>query len=306
MVISGLILCVFCRAEATKDGECRSHPSRATFGPPFGGPRSPLLSDTAAVDVMAGGYAYISLTKVLEISENSRIFAPAERRRAAAEASMATASLGLQPVTWAETRRRLRADRARLREMFRARSLDIPRLLLFHPSYQAIWLHRLSHFFFARDRRLLGRFFWHVNLLLTGVDVSPSSRIGAGVVLLHPICTQIFGVVGENCTFWGGGGIGGGRSSEDIGAGPGLPIVEDGVLFCTKAVVLGPVRIGAGSELGPGTLIYRDLPPGSRVEPSKPRVVLAVQSASTRPPSLGDGLGPSAGDPSARSHDEPV
>jgi serine O-acetyltransferase len=194
-----------------------------------------------------------------------------------------------------------------LRDLFVAHAFDVPRVLLFHPSYQAILLHRLSHFFFVGGHRLLGRFFWHLNLILTGADISPLSRVGGGVVLLHPISTQIFGVVGEGCTFWGAGGIGGGRSAQNIGAGPGLPVVEDGVVFCTRAVVLGPVRVGARSEIGPGCIVYRDLPPGSRIEPIKPRIIRSGASPSESANTADNQSAASELERSARApHDESV
>lgn len=39
------------------------------------------------------------------------------------------------------------------------------------------------------------------------------------------------------------------------------PSVGDGVLLGAGATVLGPVRIGEGSQVGAGTLVISDLPP---------------------------------------------
>jgi serine O-acetyltransferase len=142
-----------------------------------------------------------------------------------------------------------------------------PRVLAFHPSYQAVLLHRLSHYFFYRNCRLLARLLWHLNLVLTGADIAPISDIGPGLLLVHPISTQIFGRVGADCTFWGHGGVGGGRSNEDIGAGPGLPVVGNNVYIGPFAMVLGAIRIGDHCEIGPGCLVLRDLSPGDKVEP---------------------------------------
>jgi serine O-acetyltransferase len=110
-----------------------------------------------------------------------------------------------------------------------------------------------------------------VNLVMTGADIAPISEIGPGLLVVHPISTQIFGRVGANCTFWGHGGMGGGRSNKDIGAGPGLPVVGDNVYFGASALALGPVRVGDGCEIGPGCTIMRDLSPGTKIEPAESR-----------------------------------
>jgi serine O-acetyltransferase len=125
---------------------------------------------------------------------------------------------------------------------------------------------------------VLARLLWNLNLLLTGAELSMISDIGPGVVILHPISAQVFGRVGADCTFWGHNVIGGGRSQQDIGGGPGLPVVGDRVSFAARAMVLGPVRIGDDCNLGPGTIVTRDLPPGSQVEVPQQRHVHAMDT----------------------------
>ena len=175
-----------------------------------------------------------------------------------------------QSSTWFEVRQRLRRDRERLRGLRGTNGLPLG-ILALNPSYQCIWLHRVSNYFFRRNHRLLARFLWHLNLLLTGADIGPISEIGPGLLLVHPISTQIFGRLGADCTIWGHCGVGGGRSNKDIGAGPGLPIIGDNVTLWPNSMVLGPVHLGDGVEVGPGCTIMRDLPPGTKVEPAESR-----------------------------------
>lgn len=180
-----------------------------------------------------------------------------------------------EPTTWSEVRKRLRRDRERLRSLRGPNGLPLG-ILALHPSYQCIWLYRISNYFFRRNHRLLARFFWHVNLLLTGADIGPISEIGPGLVLVHPISTQIFGRLGADCTVWGHGGVGAGRSDKeranhDIGAGPGLPVIGDNVNIGLNSLVHGSVRIGDGCDIWPGCTVTRDLPPGTTVEPLESR-----------------------------------
>ncbi|GMV02722.1 MAG: hypothetical protein KJZ98_10560 [Burkholderiaceae bacterium] len=166
----------------------------------------------------------------------------------------------IAPIDRDQTRRRLVRDRERLRSLLSRRPEGEPRRLWLHPCYQAAWLHRWSHFHFARGNRLRARSLWHLNLLLTGVDISPISDLDGGLVLLNPAGTVIVGKAGENLTVHGRVGIGGGLSPDDIGAGPGLPVLGVDVTLGFGACVLGPVRVGSRTVIEPGVIVHRDLP----------------------------------------------
>jgi len=168
--------------------------------------------------------------------------------------------------TWREVRERLRRDRQRLLEHYAKHRVNPPRVLWLHPSYQCVLLYRLSAYHFRCGRRRLARILWQLNLCLTGADFGPNSDAGEGLVVIHPMSTQVFGRLGCDCTLWGHVGIGGGRSIEDIGAGPGLPAVGDRVVVGPRVLVLGPVRIGDDCEIGPGCVVMRELAPGTHAE----------------------------------------
>lgn len=176
------------------------------------------------------------------------------------------------PVTANSIRERLRTDKARLREVLAADGAQ-PGCLWLLPSWQAVWLSRWSHFHFANGRRLLARALWHFNLLLTGADISPMADFGPGLVIRCPLCVVMLGKSGANLTVHGHGGMGGGISAKDIGAGPGLPVLGDNVCLHFSAFVLGPVHIGSGAAIGPRCVVTRDVPEGSVLETAEPRLV---------------------------------
>ena len=169
-------------------------------------------------------------------------------------------------MTWAETRARLRRDRERLLEHFAAQPGGRPRLLWTHPSWQCVVLQRCSYLAYSRGLRLLGRMFWHWNLLLTGADIAMVCEFGPGWVILVPCGTALVCIAGSDLTLHGQCGIGGGTlRSENLGAGPGVPLIGNGVEIGWSAVILGPVRIGDGARIGALSLVTRDLPAGSIV-----------------------------------------
>ena len=93
-------------------------------------------------------------------------------------------------------------------------------------------------------------------------EIPPSTEIGSHCLLGHaPI--SLNGRIGARFTFYGNGGIGGGFGEEDIGGGPGLPVIGDDVVMAVRSMVLGPVHIGNGAKLGPSCTVMRDMPPGS-------------------------------------------
>jgi hypothetical protein len=173
-----------------------------------------------------------------------------------------------EPTTWSEVQKRLRRDRERLRGLRGQNVLPLG-ILALHPSYQCIWLHRVSNYFFRRNHRLLARFFWHLNLLLTGADIAPISEIGPGLLLVHPISTQIFGRLGADCTIWGHTGIGGGRSNKDIGAVPAFRSSETTSLYGPTPWCWVRFTSATASRSGQDAPLCAICPPEPRWNPRK-------------------------------------
>jgi serine O-acetyltransferase len=153
----------------------------------------------------------------------------------------------------------------------------------------SVWLHRWSHYCFARGWRIAARVLWHLNLWLTGTDLSPMSRLGEGLVIVHPVAVTVVGNAGARLTIEGLGGMGGGRSLADVGAGPGLPVLGDDVWLARGAMVLGPVRVGSDVYVAPGCTVVRDIEPGTRVTPHDVRVMARAASPRAADRTPGDG-----------------
>lgn len=184
----------------------------------------------------------------------------------------------LAGTTFMETIRVLRADRARLDRILRDRG--IPASGMLSPSFLCVALYRMSHYLFVNGRTITARLVWQVNLFLTGADISPMCRLGAGLVVIHPVAATIVGSAGRCLTVEGHGGLGGGLALTDIGAGPGLPLLGNDVTLARGASVLGPARIGNGVCIGPGCTVVRDLPDDADV-PAHDILVLRRIQAST-------------------------
>lgn len=135
-----------------------------------------------------------------------------------------------------------------------------PATLFLYPPYLCVLLYRVSHYLQRRGNIRLARLIWHANQIATGADIVPSARFGGGLVISRPVGISLVGVAGKNLTVMAQAGLGGeiGRL-QDVGAGPGLPLLGDDVILEPSSGVLGPVRIGSRVRLAAGYIATRDI-----------------------------------------------
>jgi serine O-acetyltransferase len=84
-------------------------------------------------------------------------------------------------------------------------------------------------------------------------------QAGPGLKLLHGVGIVINAdaVLGTNVTIMQGVTIGGTQR--------GIPIIEDDVIVCANATVMGRVRLGRGAVVGAGAVVVKDVPEASNV-----------------------------------------
>jgi serine O-acetyltransferase len=137
-------------------------------------------------------------------------------------------------------------------------------LVLVYPGLHAVWVHRVAHRMWQRPPlRLAARLVSHAGRAATGVEIHPGAVIGRRFFIDHGMGVVIgeTAEVGDDVMLYHGVTLGG-RSANK---GKRHPTVEDGVTIGAGARVLGPVRVGAGSQVGANAVVVRDVPPGSVV-----------------------------------------
>src|SRR3990170_671203 len=142
-----------------------------------------------------------------------------------------------------------------------ARSL--PEVLFCYPCLHAIWLHRLAHWCWTHLLKFLGRFLSHLNRFLTGIEIHPGARLGPGLVIDHGMGVVIgeTAEVGQNVTIYQGVTLGG-TSLEKVKR---HPTIGNRVVIGAGASILGPFTVGAGSRIGSGSVVVKEVPPNSVV-----------------------------------------
>ena len=177
--------------------------------------------------------------------------------------------------TWRETRALIRSDLDRVARHLQQPDSLVHRMYFFLlPGVQALFWYRLSRYLLLADWKRLARFVSLFSIYLTRAEIPPTTAIGPSALVAHATNVYLFGRMGARLTVQGDGGCGGGFGVDDIGGGPGYPVLGDDVVLAFGARVLGPVHVGDGARVGPGALVTGDVPARALVMWAKPRVIL--------------------------------
>ena len=158
----------------------------------------------------------------------------------------------------------LAADARRYRAYAEARFGYRPLTWFADPGFVCALIHRLGHAAHRRGWRKGGLVAYQLNSIITGADIEPASDFGPGLLIAHPTGVTLSTRAGRNFTVHARSGCGGSVQSDDVGAGPGLPVLGDDVTLGDFIGIQGGIHIGDGAviESGAGALV--DVPPGGR------------------------------------------
>ncbi|MFQ5896422.1 MAG: serine O-acetyltransferase [Nitrospinota bacterium] len=138
---------------------------------------------------------------------------------------------------------------------------SVAEVVLCYPGFHAVVFHRVAHFLWRKNRKLLARWISHVSRFLTGIEIHPGAQIGERFFIDHGMGVVIgeTTIIGRNCTLYQGVTLGG----TSLEKGKRHPTLGDNVLVGVGAKVLGPFTIGSGSKVGAGSVVISDVPPNA-------------------------------------------
>jgi serine O-acetyltransferase len=136
-------------------------------------------------------------------------------------------------------------------------------VLLCYPGLHAVWAHRIHHWLWCRNLKLLARVLSQITRFWTGIEIHPGARIGRRLFIDHGIGMVIgeTAIIGNDVTLYQGVTLGGTGKGE----GKRHPTLRDGVFVGNNANILGNITIGEHSRVGAGSVVLRDVPPDSTV-----------------------------------------
>jgi serine O-acetyltransferase len=135
---------------------------------------------------------------------------------------------------------------------------SVPEVLFCYPGLHAVWFHRLAHRLWQQELFLGARAVSHLARFLTGIEIHPAARIGAGFFIDHGMGTVIgeTSEIGEAVTLYHNVTLGGVSWKKE----KRHPTVDDHVVIGAGAQVLGPIHIGARSRIGANSVVVKDIP----------------------------------------------
>lgn len=136
-------------------------------------------------------------------------------------------------------------------------------VLLCYPGLWAVWIHRVSHWLWRHQMRLLARVLSQVGRFYTGVDIHPGALIGQRLFIDHAAGVVIgeTAIVGSDVTMYQGVTLGGTGKQH----GKRHPTICDRVFIGNNANILGNLTVGENSRVGAGSVVLSDVPPNSTV-----------------------------------------
>lgn len=131
-------------------------------------------------------------------------------------------------------------------------------VFLCYPGVHAVIWHRVAHFLYRNNFKLLARLISQVSRFITGIEIHPGAVVGKRLLIDHGSGVVIGETteIGDDCTIYQGVTLGGtGKHS-----GKRHPTLGNHVMVSAGARVLGPILIGDYSKIGSGAVVLKDVP----------------------------------------------
>jgi len=140
---------------------------------------------------------------------------------------------------------------------------SILEVLLCYPGLHAIWFHRVAHWLWRHNFKLLARLVSHISRWITGIEIHPGAKIGRRFFIDHGMGVVIgeTAEIGNDVTLYHQVTLGGTSTKK----GKRHPTIGNNVVIGAGAKVLGPVKVGDNCKIGANSVVVRDVPPNSTV-----------------------------------------
>lgn len=135
---------------------------------------------------------------------------------------------------------------------------NILEVILCYPGFHALLLHRITHYLWLKNFRLLARVISQFSRFVTGIEIHPGAKIGEGVFIDHGSGVIIgeTAEVGNNVTLYQGVTLGGTGKEK----GKRHPTIGNNVVISAGAKVIGSFTVGDNVKIGAGSVVVHPVP----------------------------------------------
>ncbi|MBF0329212.1 MAG: cysteine--tRNA ligase [Nitrospirae bacterium] len=129
---------------------------------------------------------------------------------------------------------------------------------LTYPGFHAAAAYRIAHALWNSGVPILPRIISNISRTLTGIDIHPAAKIGAGFFIDHGMGVVIgeTSEVGEECLLYQGVTLGGTGKDK----GKRHPTLGNHVVVGAGAKILGPITIGDYVKVGANSVVLKPVP----------------------------------------------
>ena len=128
----------------------------------------------------------------------------------------------------------------------------------------AIIIYRGAHWLWQRGWHLTARIISQTARFLTGVEIHPAAKIGAGFMIDHGMGVVIGETteIGENVTLYHDVTLGGRKLFDENGnkLEKRHPTIGNNVIIGSGAQILGPITVGNNVKIGSNAIVIKDIP----------------------------------------------
>lgn len=129
-----------------------------------------------------------------------------------------------------------------------------------HPRFGPVAILRCAHALHTSGWPRLAKVFSLFNVIVFGLEVPATLRIGPGLFIAHTNGIVLGPVsIGKNATIYQQVTLG--ALEADFFDAASRPVIEDNVTLAAGAKVLGSIVVGSGSTVGANAVVLVDVPP---------------------------------------------
>lgn len=131
-------------------------------------------------------------------------------------------------------------------------------VILTYPGIKALAAHRLSHFLWNHNFKLLARMYSQFWRFWTQIEIHPGATISEGVFIDHGSGLVIgeTAIVEKGAMLYHGVTLGGTGKDK----GKRHPTIRKGALISAHSQIIGPIEVGENAKVGAAAVVLADVP----------------------------------------------